>query len=376
MRVLFCVLAIAACAKTSTYGYQYRLDQQFAGSEDPEPAPVEARRLLASARTVAFYPPDRCVNTTDKAASEREFRANCGVLLSLLERAAERAGYEVVSWVNLRGNNRPIDYARESSVDVLFEINEVAADEVKDVDVQRTLTFFDRSEPGEQPLTVSSSVAQRCRAWSRRDPPVAAGYSGTIDIKTVSVADGRARWHYRKTLSKTTGMASPKVRFVGKSVANPFGQRLIGLGFGFAIAGLVFLLVDESVNTGTDPLTGMPKEKVFGSMPYYFMIPGVIVGAGGIALTVATGTRKPHPENVLCLEKNVPSNGLYDSPQVVTTGEQMSSSHTFDESRRGSDQGAKQKEKLTTEMIQDFVELLVEVKGSVKLEPQPAPIAP
>lgn len=367
--LLLASLAATGCTKSATYGYQYRVEQQFAGGEDPEPAPVEARKLLAGAKTVAFYPPDRCVNTTDKAASEKEFRANCGVLLSLLERAAERAGYEVVSWVNLRGNNRPIDYARDASVDVLFEINEVAADEVRDVDAQRTLTFFDRGPQGDQPLTVSSAVAQRCRDWSRRDPPVSAGYSATIDIKTVSVADGRARWHYRKTLSQPTGVESPKARFVGTRAPNKAGQTTLGIGLGLAISGLVFLLADEAVNTGTDPMTGLPKEKVFGDAPYYMLVPGLIIGAGGVAIWAATGTKKPDPTDVLCLEAHVPKNGLYDAPAAVIPGEHAAASHTFSESRRDSDRGAKQKEKLTSDMIQDFVGLLVEVKSSAATQP-------
>jgi hypothetical protein len=369
---------MVACAKSSTYGYQYRVDQQLAGGEDPEPAPVEARRLLAGARTVAFYPPDRCVNTTEKAESEKEFRANCGALLSLLERAAERAGYEVVSWVNLRGSSRPIDYAREAKVDVLFEINEVAADEVKDVDAKRTLTFFDRNEGIDSPLNVSNGVAQRCRDWSRRDPAMSAGYVATIDIKTVSVSDGRARWHYRKTLSQPTGMESPKVRFVGRQKSNKGANTLTGIGFGFAISGLVFLLVDNAQASGTDPITGAPKKKLFGDLPYYMMIPGLALGIGGVAWLVAGGVEKPSPDEVLCNEANIPSNGMYDgAPAPVRAEGPASSQHTFDESRRGSDSGAKQKEKLTAEMISDFVKLLVDVKASAPAAvPAPAPASP
>ncbi len=368
--------AIVGCAKSSTYGYQYRVDQQLAGGEEPEPAPVEARRLLAGARTVAFYPPDRCVNTTEKAASEKEFRANCGALLSLLERAAERAGYEVVSWVNLRGNNRPIDYAREAKVDVLFEINEVAADEIKDVDAKRTMMFFDRNDGSDTPLDVSNSVAQRCRDWSRRDPAISAGYVATIDIKTVSVSDGRARWHYRKTLSLPTGMQSPKVRFAGNQKPNKGATTLAGAGFGFAISGLVLLIVDSSQASGTDPFTGQPKEKLFGDLPYYMLIPGLVLGAGGIAWLIAGGQSKPSPDEVLCNEKNIPSNGMYDGVAATTPAEgPASSQHTFDESRRGSDAGAKQKEKLTAEMISDFVKLLVDVKASAPAA-APAPATP
>src|SRR5215831_9652985 len=131
MTKLYAVLALGAlagCPPPVTYGYQYRVQQQFGGGEEPEPAPLEARQLLANARTVAFFPPDVCINVDAVGAGNvkaRMLRANCGVLLSSLERAAEGAGYEVLSWQNLRGNKRPIDYAREANVDVLFEINEI-----------------------------------------------------------------------------------------------------------------------------------------------------------------------------------------------------------------------------------------------------------
>ena len=79
--------SLVACGHTSTYGYQSTFDKQFLGSEDSEPPPVEARQLLASARTVAFYPPDTCLNTTPtETQQDKVLRARCGVLLSKLER--------------------------------------------------------------------------------------------------------------------------------------------------------------------------------------------------------------------------------------------------------------------------------------------------
>ena len=106
------LIAASACSNYTTYGYQYRMQQQFGGGEEPEVAPVEAKQLLANAKTVAFYPPDACINvdTTAGEAKLKQLRANCGVLLSTLERAAERAGYEVLSWQNLKGGKRPIDH--------------------------------------------------------------------------------------------------------------------------------------------------------------------------------------------------------------------------------------------------------------------------
>jgi hypothetical protein len=59
MRSWVLAVAVAGCT-TTTYGYQYKMQQQFTGGE--EPAPREARELLANAKTVAFYPPGYCVS--------------------------------------------------------------------------------------------------------------------------------------------------------------------------------------------------------------------------------------------------------------------------------------------------------------------------
>src|SRR5678816_2070157 len=87
----------AACSHASTYGYQSTFDKQFFGNEDPEPPPVEARQLLASARTVAFYPPDTCLNATPtESQQDKVLRARCGVLLS-----------KPVSYTHLRAHETP-----------------------------------------------------------------------------------------------------------------------------------------------------------------------------------------------------------------------------------------------------------------------------
>ncbi|HSD87258.1 MAG TPA: hypothetical protein VLB44_07075, partial [Kofleriaceae bacterium] len=324
-----CVAAffmISGCGHTATYGYQYRVDQQFGGGEESEPPPVEARQLLANAKTVAFYPPDMCLD--NKQQGTRSIVARCGTVLSELERDAERAGYEVVSWVNLRGDKRPIEYAREANVDVLFEINELLPQQVSDSEVQRTLTFFERDEHGnDKDLGVSQSVAERCRKWATRDQPVTPGLTSTLDIKTVSVTDGRARWHYRKTVSQATGQEFPQVRFVGTTMPSTAGQKVMGAGLGVALSGVIFALVDSSVNSGTDPVTGEPKMKVFGSAPYYMIGIGGALAVVGIGLMVSTGQAKPEPGNVLCLEEHVPK----DTPKQQTDSGPVSSEHKFSE---------------------------------------------
>lgn len=361
---------VAGCGHTATYGYQYRIDQQFGGGEEAEAPPVEAQRLLANAKTVAFFPPDTCLDNKQEAT--RSIVARCGAVLSELERNAERAGYEVVSWVNLRGEKRPIEYAREANVDVLFEINELLPRRVDDRDVQRTLTFFHRDENGvDGNLAVAQSIAGRCQTWATRDQAVSPGLTSTLDIKTVSVSDGRARWHYRKTVSQATGQEYPKVRFVGKTVPSPAGQRLLGVGIAFAISGAVFALVDSSVNSGTDEITGMPKEKVFGPYPWYMVGVGAAFVAAGIGITVVSGQKKPAPSNVLCLDEHVARDGA-----APTNDDPVSSEHRFNESRRA-DPLARQEEKLAVERANEFFTVVAKIRETTPIAPAPStPAAP
>jgi hypothetical protein len=376
---LACVSALASCTYTKTFGYTPHYDVQVTG-EDPEPAPVEARQLLASAKTVGFYPPDRCINTTDKAEEEKQFRANCGVLLSYLERSAEKAGYEVVSWVNLRAtdNRRAIDYARDAKVDVLFEINEISVEKIQaDANLNRSLTFFDRTDHGDVPITPSQNVVQRCYGWSRdHDQIPSFGDIATIDIKATSVADGRSRWHYRKAGVIRDNVVPASERFVGKSQPNKIGNGLGAAGTAILITGATFLLVDAAVASGTDPVTGMPKQRVFGDFPYYAMGAGAILLAGGAAIMLTQGQRKPSPESVLCDQLHVPNNGLYEggtgpTPAVIYNGTQGGQA-SFTEQR--SSQGSIDKAKMEKEIhdsVQEFVNLLVDVKQ----HPPPMPAA-
>lgn len=212
-------IALHACG-TSGYAYQSHFQARFVGGEEPDAPSKEARELLRAAKTVAFYPPDTCLNATPtETFQDKVVRARCGVLLSRLERDAERAGYEVVSWVNLRGTQRPIDYAREARVDVLFEINELSPQRIAASDAKRELFFFRKDEKGlyNHDLVVSADVAKRCYEWARqREQTETAGIKSTLDIKTVSVADGRARWHYRNTVTSFTGLDYAKTKFVGE----------------------------------------------------------------------------------------------------------------------------------------------------------------
>ncbi len=362
MRFLSLVVTVlvAGCAQFSTYGYQYRVTQQFGGGDEPDPVSVEARQLLATAHTVAFYPPDYCVNSESGDHKAKDLRATCGVLLSTLERAAEHAGYEVLSWQNLRGNQRPIDFAREANVDVLFEINEFEPGEMSDSDIQRTLAFFDRGDHGDQPLQVSNAVAQTCQQYAvQRDPPQTAALTGVIDIKTVAVSDGRDRWHYRKTLAQSLGRTYPQVAFrapvkpnKGGLVLSTVGAVALGLGFGLWV-------VEES--TTNDPTTGETKFDS-GGWSTGLMISGAVAIAAGVALQVALGGDRPAPEDVLCNGTLAVDTTPAPATVVVGVGP-LSAEHTFQE-KTVADPLAAAREQIRTTMISQFIDVLKDAHGA------------
>jgi hypothetical protein len=364
----------AGCTKYVTYGYQYRMQQQFGGGEDPEPAPVEARELLATAKTVAFFPPDACINVDATAGDTRvkQLRANCGVLLSTLERAAERAGYEVLSWQNLRGGKRPIDFAREANVDVLFEINEFDLGEINDSQVQRTLAFFERGEHGgESPLSVATPLAQHCADYAKQaDPARAAALDGTIDIKTVSVSDGRARWRYRKTLSQSLGRSYPRVTFTapeqpstGARVLLGIGAVAFGIGGGFALA--------EAASTD-DPLTPENEKFDAGGWSTNLIVAGAVAAGVAAVIQIAAGGSKPAPDSVLCS----PAFATTAVTATVAPTGPLAAEHTFNETT-GGDALGKERERIRDTMIAQFIDVLKEVRSHrpVAAAP-PAPPAP
>jgi hypothetical protein len=381
MLALVCVGALAACAHTSTYGYQSSFDKQFLGNELPEQPPVEARQLLSTARTIAFFPPDSCINSTSaETQQDKVVRARCGVLLSRLERDAERAGYEVVSWVNLRGNQRPIDYAREAKVDVLFEINELSPQRIRASESKRKLAFFDRDDSGvDHDLAVSGVVGRRCYEWAKHSKDEIVGLNSTLDIKTVSVADGRARWHYRRTVSTSADEQSPKVRFVGASQPNKVGQTLLGSGLGLILVGVVFAVVDEAVAGMTDPSTGMTNGKSFGDLPYYLIAAGGIAGVAGLGITTLTGQSRPAPEDVLCLESHSVTDGIVQGAVVPQTEGATASHQMFNETTAASPDEALAAliEKLAIDRVSEFVAILTEIHHAPSRGPAPpAPLPP
>lgn len=370
--LLLGALASGGCTKYAYYGYQYRFNQEFVG-EDPETIPVEARQLLASAKTVAFYPPDICINTDTQISGDRkrveQLRASCGVLLSTLERAAEGAGYEVLSWQNLRGSKRAIEYAREANVDVLFEINQFDLGELTDKDVEGGLAFFEREDGHDRPIQVPHAAA--CLAYAQRAQPTQeVAITGTIDIKTVSVSDGRSRWRYRTTRNKSLGTTHDKVLF-GAAVRPHWAEQTLGILGIIGVSGGGGLLLAEQLSED-NPLT--PEEDGFdsGGVSKLAIGIGVVAIAGAIAVRVALGGQKPPIATTLC-------NGDFAvavaAPKVVPVTT-YTSEVSFARSTR--DQKLNPlKQVLHDEMMGQFINVLKEVHGHRPSGPAPTlPPAP
>lgn len=362
MSKMVVLVALAACG-TTTYSYQYKSLQQFGVGEQPEPAPREARELLANAKTVAFFPPDQCVNSDPSQARSQEIRAQCGAMMSALEDAAKSAGYEVLSWQNLRGyGKRPIDFARESNVDVLFEVNQLQADPIDDVSVKHNFTF---TEGEGTPLDVSTSLAETCRDYAfKADPPKAAALAGRVDIKLVSVSDGRDRWHYTKTQDRGLDRAYPRVSFTAPNRESTLTRVLltvgsVGLGLGTG------LYLGEQLSTD-DPTTPQNEKVDTGGWSTGLMITGGVAMIAAIAVAVGTGGEKPPVATTLC-------NGTFASASVAPArAEVMSSEHTFEHTATADPLDQARRE-LIGEMTQQFIE---ELKAAHSMRPTAPPAPP
>jgi hypothetical protein len=380
-RWVLCVALLAGCPKYTTYGYDYRMSQQLGLSEDPTPPSVEARKLLQAAKTVAFYPPQGCLNTemvnlgansVEERRRMQELRASCGVLMSSLERAAESAGFEVMSWQNLNGQKRPIEYAREANVDVLFEINAFTPEQLDASQVKHTLSFFEVTDDKTLDITVNPVTARRCKNDADTSIKLQiAGYTGTIDIKTVSVVDGRDRWHYRRVQQVPVAERhDPHVTYTGKRKANKLAAMLrvigaIGIGAGSG------LLLAETVSTD-DPLT--PEDEHFSSgYTYPTLIVGALFLAAGITVDVAVGGPKPETDATLC---NPDATDVIVSRGGAKAGAgptEMRSEYTYHEEEQ-SEIDTKVKQRIQNDMIAGFVTTLKEVRAQAPQ--QVAPPAP
>jgi len=282
-RGLVGVLALGACkppALTVTYAYQVHAAEVAAHTEGPEPPAVETKQMLANARTVAFFPPDPC-------------DAHCTQLVGNLEKAAEHAGYQVVSWQNLRGAKRPIDFAREANVDVLFQIDRIDSGTQIEAPGTRSLTFT----ADDAPVQVSPQLAQTCREFSTHaEPPHVVARTAAVEIEVLSVGDGVTRWRYQRTVAQPVSTPYTPISFAGKGTPSIGGQVLLVFGILAVVGGATLITFEQT--SQQDPLNPTQGKFSTGGLSYALALAGLggIIGGG----YMMSQSPKPAPEDVLC----------------------------------------------------------------------------
>ena len=357
MRLIACVAtaaSLAACAKTGTYSYQRKLEVKFPEDYAPAPMTAEAREVLSTARSVAFSPPDFCVEPDDRRhgveVEQGMLRLDCGVIVSALERSAEQAGYRVVSFRTLRGSDRPIDYAKRSAVDILFEINELAFDRLTDRDARTDLAFFSETDTGTFPAAPSQAVAERCASLVKQQPSRDVALSGTIDIKMVRVTDGQNLWHYRRTRgAQLEESSSERYQKTTTTVGGPVG---LALGGATLVGGLVV------GGASLCPPGDYRCEDVNSYISKGMMITGGVVAVVGLVLVLAT--KAPGVDEVLC------TSALTDArKQLAAPAPQFASRRTtysIEEHANSSNTHQEERQKLRAEIVEDFLKVMSEVR--------------
>jgi hypothetical protein len=224
---LVCVALLLAvgCGSTSVATIQttryvaYSVVSDTSLDRDPPPvAPPKAVNALQKMKRVAFVPPDICLDMragdTSTTVDKRVIRMQCGVTMSELEREAEKAGFDVVTWQSLKGGTRPLEEAKNQKIDLLFEVNEL--DVVEDNDRASNLEFRYFTGDGNappQPLQVTAEDNEACKAYHARSAPQVSGMTSVLDIKMVQVTNGSVLWSYRHEENMRAAEATGLVRF-------------------------------------------------------------------------------------------------------------------------------------------------------------------
>jgi hypothetical protein len=272
-----------------------------------------------------------------------------------------------VSWQNLRGSKPPIEYARDSHVDVLFEVNELETTALDDTTVKHTFAFTEGEGDG-TPLSVPTSLAETCRDYElKAHQAKAAALTGSIDIKTVAVSDGRDRWHYLKTEERALDRTYPRVTFAAPNKPSVLQRVLLTVGAASLGAGLGLWLGEQA--SMDDPSTPGNEKIDTGGWSTNLMVVG---GAATIAaLAVAAGGgEKPDPSMVLCNGKFAVATAA-EAPKA----EVVSSEHTFEQTTTG-DALADAKKQVMARMTTQFIDQLKEAHALHLHQTAPPPAAP
>ena len=358
MIVVLAAVAASGCAGAKLYIVDMDLQsRRVLQTANAEPAP-EARAIVKLATSLAFNPPDVCTDVKAAGAGATEvsnvMRLQCGVLMTELEAAATRAGFSVLSWQTLR-SGRAIDYARTNNVDIIFEVNDLSFDiPVQDLYSVTNMSFRERPVSGGpvKPLVVADTMAtaKRCQEqyWKTAQPT----QTVTLDVKMVSVADGRVRWTYRDTRTDDTG---EKLQVTRSWVAGP-EQRLsslAGLGAGAIGGGAVLALLPLLIapETQSERATANTLQAVG----------GVAIGVGVASLIVAFILPRdyPSPDSILCYGPSIEDQALPQAQVVSTPGASIS----FNEQRSlKSGGGEERRRKLLSGVIQQFIDTVSAMK--------------
>jgi hypothetical protein len=217
-----------------------------------------ARVAMAGAETIAFVPPETCHTvlsvTEEDVDVPEDVGLGCASLMSRLEAGAISHGFEVVSWQSLHGPQRPIDYAQELGVDVLLEVNEAGFGVVAEqLYTHADTRVFDDATGQEVTLRDAAAVANRCLPGF--EPALETDATVVLDVKMVSVSDGKVQWAYRAVSSPMQPGAAPTFvdRYDSKSTSyRPQGRAGWKIGVGAAsmaislVAGLVSIVFDTA----------------------------------------------------------------------------------------------------------------------------------
>ncbi len=353
--VIVLVVLSTACGsgggRVRYYGVSSVASQTIPELKDTEPLTEQAKSALGKGATVAFFPPDACLDRgavpSGTQQDQQVLRLQCGVVMTELETAAIAAGFQVVSWQSLRGNERPMKYAKDQKVDLLFEVNELGTVDVTDRDSSHQLEFFQETGPGQHtPIAVDRTIADRCRAATAGSRALV-GLAATLDVKMVSVATERVLWNYRNTraldLSRTQGAlhyAAHESRYENRR----WPWVLIAVG------GVVLLAGVES--NGNSVLVGS----------------GLLVAGIGVVglITDDHSTTWEAPAEILCAKPAIPDPFAPPAQVTAATPPDPGASHfEFNDSQRDRDPVVEYRLKLTHDIVADFtVQLRVGKNGN------------
>ncbi len=216
--------------------------------------------MKAKSLTIAFYPPENCLNTragpSGSAQQAEVLGLRCGVLMTEMETKAAQAGYAVVSWQLLKDASVPLQQARDLDVDLLFEVNELAVNERNEGESLTTaINFFEQA--GTAPRTAlevadARVVGQRCDASVGQSFKGNARDFATLSVKLVSVQDGRALWFYQRSMGDVENEAQTSYDAYYESKPRIVKPRLPNFE---AAARLLFLGAVSSLTASALPMS-------------------------------------------------------------------------------------------------------------------------